>query len=248
MHRTDIAVALAITVGAACHVKGGGGSGPVFLTEREPNDDQWTADPVGFVAPGDLWRLRGHVSDFGADRVDRFAFTADRVGDVELWLAADAPFADLDLFVYDPALDLEVLAFLSPHDPEVGTFSIVVPHTDFQVVVRSFAGTTGYTLEVRGHDLGTTAPAASAAGTGRAGPFASGDALVEPGGLREAAARPGAPARLRHHFPAPVRAADDAPAEPSQQGWVVVTAADGATEVRGFVRSRDAVLLEPEPR
>ena len=118
------------------------------LHESEPNDLACCPDHFGFLAPGEFVDIQGFISDDGFDPYDGFAFTSFQPMSVEFRLFAHEPFADLDICLYDPVLDLFVDCFESPHDPEVGVAHILTGGTEFHLVVNSFAGTSGYTLEV----------------------------------------------------------------------------------------------------
>ncbi len=133
-----------------------------FLTEQEPNDSAATADWIGPVGPGDQLSILGHVTYWGPDIYDGFAFYTAAPCDIELALWTDDPFADLDVCVYDPDLGQFVFCFETADDPETGIFTIGEAGKPFHLVVTSFAGASTYTLEVRGLALSLLAATSGA--------------------------------------------------------------------------------------
>ncbi len=122
---------------------------PYYYAEQEPNDSAATADWIGPVGPGDGLAVLGHVTYWGPDIYDGFAFSTASACDVEIALWTDDPFADLDLCVYDPDLGQFVFCFETGEDPETGVFTIWEAGKPFHLVVTSFTGASSYTLEVR---------------------------------------------------------------------------------------------------
>lgn len=136
--------------------------GPPILDESEPNDSADLATWFGPLAPGTGLVIGGHVTEFGPDLFDGFAFSAVAPCSVRVVLRALSPGADLDVCVYDPLLDEFVACFDSPFDPEIGEISFFVPGQDFQLVVSSAMGSASYTLEVDALPLYAPAPAVTA--------------------------------------------------------------------------------------
>jgi hypothetical protein len=150
------ALALPLLFFAACSHGGHGHPTPApdpTLHEVEPNGTAATANGVGPIRPGSYFPIRGHVDDFGSDLFDGFAFVSDVPLEVEIVLTADHPAADLDVCVFDPFLNEFIGCFETPWNPEVGFVTVFEPGVEFHLVVSSFRGSSGYTLEVSGRKL-----------------------------------------------------------------------------------------------
>jgi hypothetical protein len=130
------------------------------LFEAEPNGNAWNANFIGPLRPGDVYVVRGHVTELGPDVFDGFAFFSETPVEVEFILTADNPAADLDLCVYDPFIEDFVACFENPWNPETGFIDVYDPGVDFHLVVSSFALSSSYTLEVIAHPM-SFAPAAT---------------------------------------------------------------------------------------
>jgi hypothetical protein len=143
---------LALPFLGACVVSGGDGK-PPYYAESEPNDGACCADDFGTLYAGEFLAIHGSISDSGFDPYDGFAFTAYQPMSVEFRLYADSPWADLDVCLYDPQLGITVDCFESPYNPETGVAHILAGGVDFHLVVNSFHGATGYTLEVEAFPL-----------------------------------------------------------------------------------------------
>jgi hypothetical protein len=155
LHPRELALSL-IFLAAACDSGGHGHHAPPpdpTLYEVEPNGTAATANGVGPIRPGDYFPIRGHVSDFGPDLFDGFAFVSDVPLEVEVVLTADHPAADLDFCVFDPFLGEFIGCFETPWNPEVGYVTVFEPGVEFHLVVSSYRGSSGYTLEVIGREL-----------------------------------------------------------------------------------------------
>jgi len=130
-----------------------GGKGKPHLSESEPNDGACCADDFGTLHAGEFLAIHGSITDSGFDPYDGFAFWAPQPMTVEFRLYADAPWADLDVCLYDPQLGITVDCFESPYNPETGSAHILAGGTEFHLVVNSFTGDTNYTLEVEAFPL-----------------------------------------------------------------------------------------------
>lgn len=128
-------------------------SGPPVFLEQEPNGSADSPDFIGWVGPGTLLRIEGHVEAYGPDQLDGFRFRTTQPMTVHVVVYADAPAADVDLCVYDPDFDSYIACFDSPYSPEEGSFSVLEGAKAFDLVVETFVTGTAYTLEVRGHPL-----------------------------------------------------------------------------------------------
>lgn len=132
----------------ACHHHRGGNDGiPVFV-ETEPNDDPLTANHFGVLHPGDHFFIDGFVRDDLADPFDGFAFTAGSALHVDFQLFIGNPAADLDVCLYDPQIDQTVACFATQDDPEQGGVDVFAGGLDFHLVVESFVGDATYSLEI----------------------------------------------------------------------------------------------------
>lgn len=163
-----VACAAALLLAAGCHGYGKyhKHSGSSVILEQEPNDSSSNPQPIAFLSASDYVVIKGHIDDSGFDPYDGFAFTVDRPVEVDVTLSTYGSGADLDLVVYDPLIDADVVFFQSPYDPEGGVFYVdATPFdpVDFDLVVNSFAGSSSYTLEVRTYPLPATYAASSPA-------------------------------------------------------------------------------------
>jgi hypothetical protein len=120
---------------------------PVFI-ETERNDDPATANDFGLLVPGDHFFIDGTIRDDGLDEFDGFRFTSGDMIHVDFQLFIDDPASDLDVCLYDPLLDVTVDCFATPNNPEQGGVDVVSAGFDFHLVVESFLGLSGYSLEI----------------------------------------------------------------------------------------------------
>ncbi|HVS17413.1 MAG TPA: hypothetical protein VMT18_02350 [Planctomycetota bacterium] len=118
--------------------------------ETEINDTAAQADWMGLVYPGDMLSIRGHVTQFGPDQFDGFAFVTGAPLSIDLELWADVHGADLDLCVWDPVFGTYVACFETASHPESGQVVILEANKEFHLVVRSFHGDSAYWLDVFG--------------------------------------------------------------------------------------------------
>ena len=185
-------------VTAACHKGrhhphhgGGASSGGVYsFVEVEPNNAALESNYLGSLAVGETLVIRGYIDDSGFDPFDGFAITTAGPLDVEFFLTADDPFADLDICYYDPYSGIEKACWETSFNPEAGLIAMN-GGLDFHLVVGSYFGGSSYTLEVIGRPVGYYAPAAAAgeapaptlgtpAQRERAVPFEAYDGTAEP--------------------------------------------------------------------
>lgn len=199
--RPALALALGSTLLAAGCIHSDGGPKQLVLSESEPNDGVCCADDFGLLAPGDFLAIHGFITDDGFDPFDGFAFTAWEPISVEFRVFADAG-ADLDVCIYDPQLGVLVDCFESPFNPETGVAHVLTGGADFHLVVNSFAGSSGYTLEldVFPLDFASAAPAATA------GALAS--------GAHAASEKPDRRAAFAPYAGTPITVGASTPAEP----------------------------------
>jgi hypothetical protein len=147
-----------VALAAACHAHHDDGFVTYPFTpvygEVEPNDFAATAQYVQHLVSGSHLFIEGQICDPFCDPADGFAFTASGPLQVDFVLQHGPVVADLDVCVYDPALNGFLACFESPFEPETGSFLLVEPPYDFHLVVTSFFGASEYELEV------TTSPIA----------------------------------------------------------------------------------------
>ena len=153
-------------------------SGTIFfgsnvILENEPNNHASNPDPIGGIFVGADYLIEGSVVEnqsafeygppLGADYFDGFAFVVEEPSEVEFFLTAHNPAADLDIWIYDPFYNQYIAKFESIFDPEVGTVTFPFVGEEFHVVVSSYAGNSSYRLEVVSYPLnGYYGPAQSA--------------------------------------------------------------------------------------
>jgi hypothetical protein len=120
------------------------------LYETEINDTAPQADWIGVLYPGDALSIRGHVTDYGPDLFDGFAFVTGAPMQIDVALWADVPGVDLDLCVWDPVYGAYVTCFETAASPEGGSFTVLEAGKEIHLVARSFHGSSAYWLDVVG--------------------------------------------------------------------------------------------------
>lgn len=133
------------------------------ITEIEPNNNAFQPDSIGPVASNTYYQIVGSIqegessgdysSTFGTDSFDGFAFYVEDTVEIEFVLHAANPFADLDLWIYDPFYDEYIARFESTSSPEYGRVTFPYLGEEFHVVVNSYSGDSNYTLELIAHPL-----------------------------------------------------------------------------------------------
>lgn len=148
---TPLLLALTLLAGTACHRHRSPDIVPVFH-ELESNDTPDRANHFGLLRRGDRLLIEGFIDDPVTD-IDGFAFTAAHPLHVDFQLFTDAPGADLDVCLYDPAIDEVIACFATPNEPERGGVDVFEGGLDFHLTVESFVGASTYTLEIVVHPL-----------------------------------------------------------------------------------------------
>jgi hypothetical protein len=118
---------------------------PPVWSECEPNDEPWLACWFGALFPGESIFVAGFSTDDGSDPQDGLAFTGLGPCRIDFTLFVDDPWADLDVWLYDPDLDEYVVGFTAPYGDESGTFW-VDGTKDFHLVIVPSAGASTWTL------------------------------------------------------------------------------------------------------
>ena len=170
MHSVKIALFVALSSFLAACVPSGSSSAIPYsgnqpLVELEPNDDAAHADYLGEFLAGDVISVEGHVSECCDDPFDGFAFYALEPVRVAVTLHGYNPGADLDFALYLPEIDAVVDSWETSNNPEYGEFSFTGAG-EFQIVVDSWIGDSGYLLDVEFLPLGqylTNGPGMSSA-------------------------------------------------------------------------------------
>ncbi len=121
------------------------GNDPLF--EVEPNNDAAHADYLGEIRAGDFVAVEGHISEFGNDEYDGFAFYALEPVSVHITLHEFYSGSDLDFAIYIPEIDQVVDAWETTNHPEFGVFNFAGAG-EFHIVVDAWAGDSTYLLEV----------------------------------------------------------------------------------------------------
>ncbi len=121
--------------------------------EIEPNDESASPHFLGVLRQGEAAIVEGHaeagdVADPFADPFDGFAISLTQPTAIEFALFFDDDQGELDVWIYDPAIDDIALFFETDGSPEQGTFFVDHPVLDFQIVVFAFAGEADYRLEI----------------------------------------------------------------------------------------------------
>ena len=120
---------------------------PVYR-EVEPNDAVFDANYFGVLRPGDRFFIDGFSTDSGADPFDGFAFVSGEPIHVDFRLFQASPTSDFDVCLYDPEFDETIACFATDEDPESGGVDVTDAGIEFHLVVESFVGSGGYSLEI----------------------------------------------------------------------------------------------------
>ncbi len=127
------------------------------IHEIEPNNTAFQPDAIGPVGLGSYFQIDGSIEEFGSpfsyDEYDGFAFYVEDAVEIEFVLHAHNPFADLDVWIYDPYNNEYIAQFESASSPEYGRVTFPYLGEEFHVVVTSYSGNSSYTLEVIAHPL-----------------------------------------------------------------------------------------------
>ena len=119
--------------------------------EQESNDTPASANHMGVLGVGDRLFIEGVIGDPFVD-IDGFSFVSASPIHVDFQLFADR---DLDVCLYDPALDATVACFATANHPERGGVDVFAGGLEFHLTVEaciepgcSPAFGTPYTLEL----------------------------------------------------------------------------------------------------
>jgi hypothetical protein len=159
-------------------------SEPLEIREVEPDGTAACAVDGGLLAPGSRVRILGHVEARAPDALDGFRFAASAPCTLRFRLTPSLPGADLDLHVYDPALDAFTACFDSRSAPETGEIALAVRGEEVHLVVSSAWGSSSYALEIEVVPLAarsTGAPAASVRAPARLSSYLRGSSATRAG-------------------------------------------------------------------
>ncbi len=121
------------------------------VIELEPNDDAFSANYLGYLAPGDRVVIQGEIVDC-CDPFDGFAFLSTDPLLVEVSLESFDG-GDLDVCVYDPTIDDFSLCFENGGAFDGGSFEVLFGGAEFHTVVAPFDFGSRYTLTVDAYPL-----------------------------------------------------------------------------------------------
>ena len=118
--------------------------------EVERNDEAWEANDLGWLKPGQELELRGTISDDGWDPYDGFALRAE--ADLRIrWelVPLDTGYGpvDLDLHLYDPALQDFIASFDCGCATERGTIELPAG-TEVHLVIAAWTGKSRWALRM----------------------------------------------------------------------------------------------------
>jgi hypothetical protein len=120
--------------------------------EIEPNDESASPHFLGVLRHGEEMRVSG-AADATLDEFDGFAIALTKESEIEFELEFDDLAGELDVWVYDPAVDDIALFFEDDFSPDRGTFEVHTPVLDFHIIVRAFSGASPYNLKVRARPI-----------------------------------------------------------------------------------------------
>jgi hypothetical protein len=183
--RTILAPGILLASLSACGPAVVGGSVEVFspgsstFHEREPNDSAAGPDYLTVLYAGDSIEITGHVDDGCCDPFDGFAIDAGEPLELQLELIAHDGWSDLDLCVYDPAADVFLACYENEGNTEYGSVAVALP-AELHLVVRSWSGSSSYSLYVDAYGLPGGYLAQTAPADPRSGWTAYAEAAPEP--------------------------------------------------------------------
>ena len=118
--------------------------------EVERNDEAWEANDLGWLKPGQELELRGTISDDGWDPYDGFALRAEtdlRIHWELVPLDTGYGAVDLDLHLYDPALQDFIASFDCGCSTERGTIDLPAG-VEVHLVVAAWTGKSRWALRM----------------------------------------------------------------------------------------------------
>jgi len=138
--------------------------------ELEPNDESASPHFLGVLRHGEMMTVTGNAragdpaTDPFADEFDGFAISLAEPTEIEFRLSFTDVNGELDVWVYDPAIDDIALFFETDFSPESGFFYVDAPVLDFHIIVRAFSGQANYTLDIYARPIPLFASSSDAAG------------------------------------------------------------------------------------
>jgi hypothetical protein len=133
------------------------GSGEVLIThppaqivlhEQEPNDTQWTPNPLGQLEIGDLLQVHGELCGVPCDPADGFSFSTTGPCAIQFELVAENGVADFDLCAFDPSIGAFFLCYENGGPIESGVVLLSGAAANLHFVVMPYFGSGGYTLSL----------------------------------------------------------------------------------------------------
>ncbi|MEZ6005707.1 MAG: hypothetical protein R3F33_16180 [Planctomycetota bacterium] len=146
-------------LGLACHPSHthhpGTGTSIPFYDEREPNNDPYAADFIGYVDSDSHLIVGGFVDDYpgpGGDIYDHFEFVTSEAASFEVLLEPLSAWNDMALGVFDPDTGEMVMWIDDPGGAQWADFTVHTPGKAFVLVVAATYGYGDYDLELLGHN------------------------------------------------------------------------------------------------
>ena len=133
--------------------------------EIEPNDESASPHFLGVLRHFEEMRVSG-AADATFDEFDGFAIALTKESEIEFQISFDDLAGELDVWVYDPAVNDIVLFFEDDFSPDQGIFEVRNPVLDFQIIVRAFTGTSSYNLTILARPIPFFSAATSTDGNG----------------------------------------------------------------------------------
>ncbi|MEM6672623.1 MAG: hypothetical protein AAF726_07245 [Planctomycetota bacterium] len=122
---------------------------PTTYVEIEPNDTPFLADFVTVLDSRSFLLVDGYVDAIGVDVVDHIEFESSEPVEIEFFLEAFGPGADVDVSIYDPIADVVLATYAVGGPSEFGTIFVNEPWRPFQFVIEAFDRDAAWTLELR---------------------------------------------------------------------------------------------------
>ena len=159
------ALAALIFAAAACRHTSAPSIDTVEITEPGGGDAAW----CGALRPGMHVILRGHVEAAGSDTSDSFAFVATSACTLSCRVRPSLPGADLDLRAIDASNGRRIEVGDGASAERSATVRIERAGTAIDLVVSAAWGSSSYTLDVTGVQLGSGSVGSGTGGSGTGG-------------------------------------------------------------------------------
>lgn len=123
--------------------------GPIVV-EQEPNSTDFQVQYIGIADTATKAQIYGHISDDGTDNFDGFRFRAASTMRVKVTLTTiePTPGTNLEMFWFDATSIRLAQLIKGTGNPESGSFTVLPAVQEFDLIVYTVKGSSGYSLTV----------------------------------------------------------------------------------------------------